>query len=110
MASGLLLALAYAALVRFWWRRGSLRGAVAVDLVVALSSLLLGLGFTVHSWLPGACVGWRLKGPAHAGWHLFSVYTRGVCHYVRPFSGPIGFLYIKENECGLVTTWPSYRR
>jgi hypothetical protein len=39
------------------------------------------------------------------------VYTRGVvCHYVRPFSGPVGILYIKENECGLVTTRPSYRR
>ena len=61
----MLLGVVFAALIAFWVRRGSLKGRVAVDLVAAVACVLVGLGFTVHSWLPGACVGWRLLLPTH---------------------------------------------
>jgi hypothetical protein len=75
IVSGAVLLVAYVGLVGFWVRRGNLRGPVAANLVAALTSLIFGLGFTVHSWLPGACVGWRVELPLHAVWHLCSALT-----------------------------------
>ena len=75
LGSGLMLVAIFGWLIVFWFIRGSLRGAVAVDLVVALTSLLLGLGFTVHSFTPNACSGVRLALPFHAVWHFFSSVT-----------------------------------
>lgn len=73
VVSAISFAALFFGLVLFWYCRGSLRGAAAADIVLALASLLVGLGFTVQSWAPtSACVGWRSQIPAHAAWHLFS--------------------------------------
>ena len=49
-------------------------------------ALLLGLGFTVHSWLEGACAGWRLGFPLHAAWHFFSAISAWLQHTHTPAS------------------------
>merc|ERR1719285_1375741 len=42
-------------------------------------ALLLGLAFSVHSFVPGLCQGWRTVLPFHALWHLFSSITANRC-------------------------------
>jgi len=50
-----------------------------LDLGIAIACVLLGLGCTVHSFLPGLCDGWRTAFPLHAAWHLFSSVTANRC-------------------------------
>jgi hypothetical protein len=47
-------------------------GAGGRDLAISIVAILLGLGCTVHSFIPGLCVGWRTAVPLHAFWHFFS--------------------------------------
>merc|ERR1719436_676291 len=56
-----------------------LRGRPGVDLATAVAFVLLGLGCTVHSFLPGLCTGWRATLPLHALWHLCSSITANRC-------------------------------
>lgn len=56
-----------------------LRGKPGFDLGLAIAAVLLGLGCTIHSFVPGLCVGWRTVVPLHACWHFFSAITANKC-------------------------------
>jgi len=56
-----------------------LRGKPGFDLVLAIAAVLLGLGCTVHSFIPGMCVGLRTHVPLHACWHFCSAITANRC-------------------------------
>jgi len=73
--SGLLLSLTYTGMLL--WAFTKWTGAVStyVNLLLSLTCILLGLGCTVHSFVPGMCNGVRQNFPFHAGWHLFSSIT-----------------------------------
>jgi len=58
---------------------GLLGGASGADLFTAIACILMGLGFTVHSFIPGMCNGWRAAFPFHALWHFFSAVTANRC-------------------------------
>lgn len=58
---------------------GLLQGPSGRDLAVAVLCILLGLGCTLHSFLPGLCTGWRDSLPTHALWHLLSAITANRC-------------------------------
>merc|ERR1712070_39101 len=62
------------ALVIFW-AEGVLFGRPGRDILVSIVFILLGLGCTIHSFVPGLCMGWRAAVPLHAGWHFFSSVT-----------------------------------
>lgn len=62
-----------------FWSEGLLWGQPGVDLAVAVVSVLLGLGFSIHSFIPGLCEGWRTAVPLHAFWHLFSAVSSYQC-------------------------------
>lgn len=49
------------------------------DLFIAIACVLMGLGCTIHSFIPGLCEGWRAALPLHAFWHLFSSITANRC-------------------------------
>lgn len=55
------------------------------DLVVAIAAVLLGLGCSIHSFIPGMCEGWRTHFPFHAVWHLFSSVTANRCGHVLDY-------------------------
>eukprot|EP00929_Paragymnodinium_shiwhaense_P059325 TRINITY_DN29711_c0_g1_i1.p1 TRINITY_DN29711_c0_g1~~TRINITY_DN29711_c0_g1_i1.p1 ORF type:complete len:296 (-),score=42.79 TRINITY_DN29711_c0_g1_i1:523-1410(-) len=55
-----------------FFKEGMLFSKAGRDILVAAVSVLVGLGFTVHSFIPGMCVGWRAALPCHALWHIFS--------------------------------------
>lgn len=59
----------------FWGKGGR-------DLMIAIACILLGLGCTIHSFIPGFCTGWRTAIPLHAFWHLFSSVTANRCGHV----------------------------
>jgi hypothetical protein len=56
-----------------------LLGQPGLDLTIAVAFVLLGLGFTVHSFIPGLCTGWRTTLPLHALWHVCSSITASRC-------------------------------
>jgi hypothetical protein len=58
---------------------GMLCGPSGVDIATAIACVLVGLGFTVHSFIPGMCDGWRTGFPFHAMWHFFSAVTANRC-------------------------------
>jgi len=58
---------------------GLLFGPSGADLFTAIACILMGLGFTVHSFIPGMCDGWRTGFPFHALWHFFSAVTANRC-------------------------------
>jgi hypothetical protein len=58
---------------------GMLTGQSGADLFTAIACVLLGLGLTVHSFIPGMCEGWRTGFPFHALWHFFSAVTANRC-------------------------------
>mmetsp|Transcript_55606 Transcript_55606/g.118420 ORF Transcript_55606/g.118420 Transcript_55606/m.118420 type:complete len:334 (-) Transcript_55606:541-1542(-) len=49
------------------------------DLAIAIACILLGLGCSIHSFIPGLCSGWRTIFPLHALWHLISSITGNRC-------------------------------
>lgn len=49
----------------FWGKGGR-------DLFISVVAIILGLGCTIHSFIPGLCDGWRTSVPLHAFWHIFS--------------------------------------
>merc|ERR1711933_617122 len=59
--------------------KGVLNRRAGADLGIAVVCVLLGLGCTVHSFLPGLCDGLRTAIPLHAAWHLFSSVTANRC-------------------------------
>eukprot|EP00932_Pfiesteria_piscicida_P019504 SRR837773.6333.p2 GENE.SRR837773.6333~~SRR837773.6333.p2 ORF type:complete len:239 (+),score=51.47 SRR837773.6333:89-718(+) len=59
-----------------------LHGQPGKDLAVAIACVLLGLGCSVHSFIPGLCEGWRTFVPLHALWHVFSSITANRCGYL----------------------------
>lgn len=61
---------------------GVLHSKNGIDLGVAISCVLLGLGCTIHSFIPGLCEGWRTVVPLHAVWHLFSSMTANRCGHL----------------------------
>jgi len=56
-----------------------MRGKPGFNLSLAIAAVLLGLGCTIHSFVPGMCVGWRTVVPLHACWHFFSAITANRC-------------------------------
>lgn len=58
-----------------FYDEGVLIGKPGRDIVVGIVFILLGLGCTLHSFIPGLCEGWRTAVPLHAGWHFFSSVT-----------------------------------
>jgi len=58
---------------------GVLRGPSGADIFTATACVLLGLGLTAHSFIPGMCDGWRAGFPFHALWHVFSAVTANRC-------------------------------
>jgi hypothetical protein len=58
---------------------GMLCGPSGVDVLTAVVCVLAGLGFTVHSFIPGMCDGWRTGFPFHALWHVCSAVTASRC-------------------------------
>mmetsp|Transcript_79265 Transcript_79265/g.214426 ORF Transcript_79265/g.214426 Transcript_79265/m.214426 type:complete len:299 (+) Transcript_79265:82-978(+) len=65
-----------------FFNEGILHGKPGMDLAVAIACVLLGLGCSVHSFVPGLCEGWRTALPLHALWHVFSSVTANRCGYV----------------------------
>lgn len=61
---------------------GVLCGQSGRDLFLAIACVLIGLAFTVHSFIPGLCHGWRSCFPFHALWHLFSSVTANRCGHI----------------------------
>lgn len=61
---------------------GLLCGKGGRDLAIAIGCILLGLGCTVHSFIPGLCYGWRTQVPVHALWHVFSSITANRCGWI----------------------------
>lgn len=51
---------------------GIIIGKQGRDILISIVFILLGLGCTIHSFIPGLCTGWRAAVPLHAGWHFFS--------------------------------------
>jgi len=58
-----------------FFHEGILWGKPGRDILLSIVAVLLGLGCTIHSFIPGMCVGWRAALPLHAFWHLFSSIT-----------------------------------
>mmetsp|Transcript_119277 Transcript_119277/g.297560 ORF Transcript_119277/g.297560 Transcript_119277/m.297560 type:complete len:241 (+) Transcript_119277:662-1384(+) len=65
-----------------FFNEGILNGKPGIDLAVAIACVLLGLGCSVHSFIPGLCEGWRTILPLHALWHVFSSITANRCGYL----------------------------
>mmetsp|Transcript_103912 Transcript_103912/g.179505 ORF Transcript_103912/g.179505 Transcript_103912/m.179505 type:complete len:293 (+) Transcript_103912:72-950(+) len=61
---------------------GVLWGKGGRDLAISIACILLGLGCTIHSFIPGLCSGWRTQIPVHALWHLFSSITANRLGYI----------------------------
>lgn len=55
------------------------------DLGIAIAAVLLGLGCSIHSFIPGMCEGWRTAFPYHAVWHLFSSVTANRCGHILDY-------------------------
>lgn len=62
-----------------FFNEGILYGQPGVDMAVGIVCVLLGLGCSVHSFIPGLCVGWRTVLPLHSMWHIFSSVTANRC-------------------------------
>lgn len=54
---------------------GALGGGSGRNITISVAAILLGLGCTTHSFIPGLCDGWRTQVPLHAFWHFFSAIT-----------------------------------
>jgi len=65
-----------------FFNEGILHGQPGIDLAVAIACVLLGLGCSVHSFIPGLCEGWRTSLPLHALWHVFASITSNRCGYL----------------------------
>jgi hypothetical protein len=63
-------------------QEGILWGKPGRDILLSIVAVLLGLGCTVHSFIPGMCEGWRTLVPLHAFWHLFSSVTANRCGFI----------------------------
>jgi hypothetical protein len=72
---GSLCAFFFVVVLMVFFSEGVLHKQHGIDLGIAITSVLVGLSLTVHSFVPGLCQGWRQAFPFHACWHLFSSVT-----------------------------------
>mmetsp|Transcript_43184 Transcript_43184/g.94149 ORF Transcript_43184/g.94149 Transcript_43184/m.94149 type:complete len:293 (-) Transcript_43184:256-1134(-) len=68
--------------LQLFYQEGILWGPCGMDLFVAIGCILVGLGCTTHSFIPGQCTGWRTAFPFHAAWHFFSAITANRCGHI----------------------------
>lgn len=75
----------------FWGQGGR-------DLLISVVAILLGLGCTVHSFIPGLCAGWRTLLPLHAFWHLFSsISANRLGHVLDTLSKLVDAMELRES-------------